>query len=316
MAILETLLPMKKSAGAFTFKRMKKDGRVIVTQKIETFHNHRTQRSMRNKLSMTNTLAMYRFLKENFRENIEPDARKSNGFLTYMHLNKQITRCWLSQDELHVGNAILEPHYMSNGTLLPVTCILDGEGFMTTDIALGLTELEGVTVGDFARDLLEHNADYQADDLLKLILLRQTIRQHDSMSHVVRRIEDVSRLLMLDMRDERLLSEVVDTALWGVRDGYLALLQPLSYAAATVVRLRPQIRETGYNEAMIIKTLRQHLAAGLRLSTYVKPDAKPLAFKASRQQLVCVNPLVDEYSSDEHFAAAANTFGPIDNEND
>lgn len=315
MAILESLLPMRKSAGDLTFKRRKSDGRVIVSQKIVNFHNHRTTSSMRNKLTMLNTQSMYTYLKPLMRENIEADGSNRNAYTTYLHLNKSLTRCWLPQEERHIGNAILEPHYISNGTLLPVVCQLDGDNCLTTDIALSLMTLEGVTVGDFARDLLEHNADFEAHDLLRFVYLRQTRQTFSSMKHVAIRIEDDSRLLILAETDERMLSEVVDTALWGVRDGYLATLQPLSYAAATVVRLRPQVAESGYGQAMLHKTLAMHLAAGLPLATYLKPDAKPLAFKVSRQQLVCVNPLIEEYSSEERFLAAARTFGPIRDDN-
>lgn len=311
MAILESLMPMKKSAGSFTFKRRKSDGRVIVTQKIETFHNHRTTRSMQNKLTMLNTQAMYSFLKDQVRENVEPDGSKRLPYHIYLHLNKPLTRSWLSQSEQRSGDAILEPHYISNGTLIPVLCRLDGDGRMQTDIALSLITFEDVTVGKWSRDLLDHNPDYQPGDLLRLVYLQQVTRRGENPSWVTHRISDNSRLLMLDTLDERPLSDVVDTTLWGVRDGHLALLQPLSYAAATVVRLRPEVRETGYMKIMILQTLAQHLAAGFSLATYVKPDAHPLVCKVSRQQLVCVNPLIDEYSTDERFAEAARDYGRI-----
>lgn len=311
MAILESLLPMKKSAGSLTFKRRKSDGRVIVSQKIETFHNHRTTRSMQNKLPMINTQAMYRFLKNQVRENMEPDGSKRSAYSTYLHLNKPLTRSWLPQQEAHNGNAILEPHYISNGTLMPVLCQLDGDNKMLTDILSGLNSFEGVTVGEWSRDLLEHNADYQSGDLLRLVYLRQVSRQYDTQRWVSHRIEDQSRLVMLNENDDRLLSEVVDTELWGLLDGHLALLQPLSSAAATVVRLRPQVRDAGTSGMLVYNTLAQHLAAGFPLATYVKPDAQPMICKVSRQRLVCVNPLIEDYATDERFAEAARTFGPI-----
>lgn len=317
MAILESLLPMKKSAGNLTFKHRKSDGRVIVTQKIETFHNHRTTRSMQNKLSMTNTVAMYRYLRDNFRENIELDDKKRNAYQTYVHLNKTLTRCWLPQKEMRQGNAILEPHFISNGTLKPVLCHLESDGTMRTDIVLGLNTLDGVTVGDFACDVLEHNADYRTDDLLRLVYLLQTTYPGGTAGTFFHRIKDHSLLLMLDTSDGRQLSDVLDTSLWGVSGGRLALLQPLSYAAATVVHLRPQVHSAGYTKEKIYSTLRQHLAAGFPLATYVTPDAHRLACKVSRQQLLCDNPLIEEYATEERFAEAARTFGPIrDTESD
>lgn len=309
MAILEALFPMRKSAGSFTFKRRKADGRIIVTQKIDYFHNHRTTLSMKNKLTMINARAMYRYLKPQMRENVEADGSNRNPYLTYLHLNKPITRCWLPQEESRQGNAILEPHYISNGTLIPVLCQLDDEDRMLTDIKLGLTTLEGVTVGEWSRDLLKHNRHYQPNDLLKFVYLRQ---ESSHGSHCdFHRIKDESCVVMLEESDERLLSAVVDTTLWGVLDGCLAMRQPLSYAAATVVHLHPEEFPLYHDRWTVFNALRQHLAAGLPLSTYVKPDTRPLTYKVSRQQLMCVNPLIDEYSSEECFARAASEFGPI-----
>ena len=78
-----------------------------------------------------------------------------------------------------------------------------------------------------------------------------------------------------------------------------------------MVLLRPVVYETGLNLTRLRESLRRHLAAGLPLATYLKPDGKKLDVRASRQQLCCVNSLIDDYASDTRFALSAKTFGPI-----
>ena len=141
----------------------------------------------RQRTRWTNIIRMYKGLVPLLRNAFENKLATQSDYNMFVKVNNQGVRVYLNKQEADGGACIAAPYQLTQGSLPSI--VTSGEGAGTkTDIKLGaLTISASTTVGEFAKAVVDNNADYNYGDQLSFYLVRQLITPHSSLltSHLL-----------------------------------------------------------------------------------------------------------------------------------
>lgn len=145
-----------------------------------------------------------------------------------------MTCVYLKKSELENGGCVLAPYKISNGKLQGIECVMNGEGVLVTDIALGdLVITEDTTVADFSVALETMNEDWEDGDQLTFFYGEQKVD-----SQGVPRAKIRGWKVKLDVTDETLLWTVVSELGFSSVGGFLGMGVSIENGAAAWVHSR------------------------------------------------------------------------------
>lgn len=271
MARVKTKEIISGSVGEVTY-RQGSDGNVYLTSRIRHRKPTRTKGTMMAQLPLGNVNAMERVLHDDVLERFEGATNRVKARGAYISINIRGRKVFMTKQMQQRLSCVLTDHTISVGSLHPIGCRLADDGCACTDIRLLEPITETTTVGDFAADLLRNNPDFRPGDILSFYYLRQIVGQSDGQLSVSAAVCHISLL----PSDSTLLASQTAATLWSIDGGCLSVAEPLDGSAAAFVHKRP-------------------LADGRML--------------VSTQSLLCVNPLAEQYMTQDAFEAAVASRG-------
>ena len=274
MAILNGLIQkMKGSAGQLTFKSL--NGQTVVSEKPTKVSNPRTEMQLRQRTRWTNIIRMYKGLVPLLRNAFENKLATQSDYNMFVKVNNQGVRVYLSKQESDGGACIAAPYQLTQGSLPSI--VVSGEGAQAkTDIKLGaLTISASTTVGEFAKAVVDNNADYNYGDQLSFYLVRQLINASTEIPYC----QFSASYMVLDKASTAKLWEIADKQGFSSAGGVLAHGDDDSDAVFAWVHSRNVSGKT----------------------------------KVSTQFFIDNNSILPNYTTEEAYMNAANSYGGVNN---
>ena len=265
---------MSGKSGDYLFRQVGNE--TIVSQRPKQTVN-RTVAAMKNKVKRNNIMAMRRVLKADEMERFEGVANLSYSQGQYVKVNSDRNVVYLHSNELNQGGCVLVAHQISAGSLPSIQHSYVGGNKVVTDIKLMQEITAETTVGAFATDLLHMNTQFMPGDVLTLYFLRQVESADTQVPFVKLYVHNIEVNPMSGI----LLSKVMGAEVLCVRDGYLSMKKGLAKSAMAFVHKR---------------------------------HVEGRSWRCSTQVLICHNPLVKKYATEDAFRYAASAYGKLQDE--
>ena len=172
MAILNGLIKrMEGSIGDMTFKSV--NGQTVVSQKITSISNPRSQAQMRTRTKFTNIVSMYKGIRPLLNYGFESKAKGLSDYNMFVRVNMQKSPVYLTKQQVAAGACVAAPYQITQGSL-PAIVIAGSGNSSATDIYLGSLSIgASTTVGEFSQAVVENNADYKYGDQISYFEVAQ-----------------------------------------------------------------------------------------------------------------------------------------------
>ena len=174
MAILNGIIKkMTGSAGQLTFKTV--NGQTVVSEKVTVVKNARTAGQQRQRMKWVNIIRMYSGIAPLLKNGFEKKMAQQSDYNMFVRLNSAASPVYLTKPEADGGACIAAPYQITQGSLPSI--VISGEGAEAkTDIALGsLTISASTTVAEFAKAVVDNNADYNYGDQISFYNILQRV---------------------------------------------------------------------------------------------------------------------------------------------
>ena len=174
MAILNGIIKkMTGSAGQLTFKTV--NGQTVVSEKVTVVKNARTAGQQRQRMKWVNIIRMYSGIAPLLKNGFEKKMAQQSDYNMFVRLNSAASPVYLTKPEADGGGCIAAPYQITQGSLPSI--VIAGEGAEAqTDIALGsLTISASTTVAEFAKAVVDNNADYNYGDQISFYNILQRV---------------------------------------------------------------------------------------------------------------------------------------------
>ena len=174
MAILNGILKhLNGSAGQLTFKTV--NGRTIVSEKVTTVRNVRSPRQLRQRTKWGNLVRMYAGIAPLLKYGFEKKAPSVSDYNMFMRVNNAVSPVYLTKTEADGGGCIAAPYQLTQGSLPSI--VVTGKGAASvTDIALGDLQIsDETTVAEFSQAVVIGNPDFDFGDQLSFYEIRQQV---------------------------------------------------------------------------------------------------------------------------------------------
>ena len=177
MAILNGLIrKMNGSAGQLTFKQV--NGMTIVSEKMTSIKNPRSEGQMRTRTRFTNIVAMYKGIRPLLNYGFENKPKTLSDYNMFVKLNMQRTPIYLTKQAVAGGACIATAYQISQGSLPAIVVTGTGQNGVT-DIRLGGESITtNTTVAQFSQAVVENNADYKYGDQISFFLVKQKVNEN------------------------------------------------------------------------------------------------------------------------------------------
>ena len=172
MAILNGLIrKMNGSAGQLTFKQV--NGMTIVSEKMTSIKNPRSEGQMRTRTRFTNIVAMYKGIRPLLNYGFENKPKNLSDYNMFVKLNMQRPAVYLTKQQVAGGGCVACAYQITQGSLPSI--VISGTGNNSaTDIYLGsLTIGASTTVAEFSQAVVNNNADYKYGDQISFFEITQ-----------------------------------------------------------------------------------------------------------------------------------------------
>ena len=174
MAILNGIIKkMTGSAGQLTFKTV--NGQTVVSEKVTVVKNARTAGQQRQRMKWVNIIRMYSGIAPLLKNGFEKKMAQQSDYNMFVRLNSAASPVYLTKSEADGGGCIAAPYQITQGSLPSI--VVSGEGAEAkTDIALGsLTISASTTVAEFAKAVVDNNADFDYGDQISFYDVLQRV---------------------------------------------------------------------------------------------------------------------------------------------
>ena len=259
------------SAGNVTFKQ--RGGETIVSEKVTTIRNPRTDAQMQTRTKWGNIIAMYKGIRPLLNYGFESKPKNLSDHNMFVKVNMQRTPVYLTKQAIAGGACVAAPYQFTQGSL-PAIVISGSGNSAKTDIYLGgITLGSATTVAQFAQAVVENNADYRYGDQISFFRIAQKVNEETGIPYC----QFSASKVVLDAAD-------TETKLWDAvnRVGFSAVDSVLGHSESNFVGAFGWVHTR-------------------------KADGKTLV---SSQSLVSANDtLLAEYQGDMAYSLAKSSFG-------
>ena len=271
MAILNGIIKrMEGSIGDMTFKSV--NGQTVVSQKITSIANPRSQAQMRIRTKFTNIVSMYRGIRPLLNYGFESKAKGLSDYNMFVRVNMQKTPVYLTKQQVAAGACVACGYQITQGSL-PSIVIAGSGNSSSTDIYLGSLSIgASTTVGEFSQAVVENNADYKYGDQISYFEVAQKTNAETGIPYC----QFSAKKVILDASDTSILWDAVG------RNGFYSQDSMLGHYGANFVGAFGWVHSR-------------------------KSNGKTLV---SSQSLVAVNDtLLNQYQGDMAFNLASSSYG-------
>ncbi|MEE1079698.1 MAG: hypothetical protein U0L19_00935 [Bacteroidales bacterium] len=272
MAILNGIIKkMTGSAGQLTFKTV--NGQTVVSEKVTVVKNARTAGQQRQRMKWVNIIRMYSGIAPLLKNGFEKKMAQQSDYNMFVRLNSAASPVYLTKSEADGGGCIAAPYQITQGSLPSI--VITGEGAEAqTDIALGsLTISASTTVAEFAKAVVTNNADFDYGDQISFYDVLQRVNAETQIPYC----QFSASYVVLDKNSTVKLLDLVNKAGFASVGGVLAHGEDEGDGVFAWVHSRYDGGKT----------------------------------RVSTQFLVNNNSLLDDYRSDDAYAAACKSYGGV-----
>ena len=212
------------SAGNVTFKQ--RGGETIVSEKVTTIRNPRTDAQMQTRTKWGNIIAMYKGIRPLLNYGFESKPKNLSDYNMFVKVNMQRTPVYLTKQAIAGGACVAAPYQFSQGSL-PAIVISGSGNSAKTDIYLGgITLGSATTVAQFAQAVVENNADYRYGDQISFFRIAQKVNEETGIPYC----QFSASKVVLDAAD-------TETKLWDAvnRVGFSAVDSVLGHSESNFV---------------------------------------------------------------------------------
>ena len=212
------------SAGNVTFKQ--RGGETIVSEKVTTIRNPRTDAQMQTRTKWGNIIAMYKGIRPLLNYGFEAKPKNLSDYNMFVKVNMQRTPVYLTKQAIAGGACVAAPYQFSQGSL-PAIVISGSGNSAKTDIYLGgITLGSATTVAQFAQAVVENNADYRYGDQISFFRIAQKVNEETGIPYC----QFSASKVVLDAAD-------TETKLWDAvnRVGFSAVDSVLGHSESNFV---------------------------------------------------------------------------------
>ena len=272
MAILNGIIKkMTGSAGQLTFKTV--NGQTVVSEKVTVVKNARTAGQQRQRMKWVNIIRMYSGIAPLLKNGFEKKMAQQSDYNMFVRLNSAASPVYLTKSEADGGGCIAAPYQITQGSLPSI--VVSGEGAEAkTDIALGsLTISASTTVAEFAKAVVDNNADFDYGDQISFYDVLQRVNAETQIPYC----QFSASYVVLDKNSAVKLLDLVNKAGFASVGGVLAHGEDEGDGVFAWVHSRYDGGKT----------------------------------RVSTQFLINNNSLLDDYRSDDAYAEACKSYGGV-----
>lgn len=220
MARIKGISPSKMSGsvGDFTYRQTKNG--TIVSEKIQKKANpQRTLRQMKRRTVLANLAAFFKAFGGSLRRSFEKMPQGWNELNAFISANYQRAHIYLTKNMVMNGASVVDSFQITRGSLRPIEVVATGNAFRT-DLSLGsLVISAATTVAEFAKALVQNNAEIHYGDQISYFAIRQYVDANGMPRVEVKKYE-----VTLDPASDELLWDVVANDGFQTNGGFLGQL--------------------------------------------------------------------------------------------
>ena len=272
MAILNGIIKkMTGSAGQLTFKTV--NGQTVVSEKVTVVKNARTAGQQRQRMKWVNIIRMYSGIAPLLKNGFEKKMAQQSDYNMFVRLNSAASPVYLTKSEADGGGCISAPYQITQGSLPSI--VIAGEGAEAqTDIALGsLTISASTTVAEFAKAVVDNNADFDYGDQISFYDVLQRVNAETQIPYC----QFSASYVVLDKN--------------------------------SAVKLLDQVNKAGFASVGGVLAHGEDEGDGVFAWVHSRYDGGKT--RVSTQFLINNNSLLDEYRSDDAYAEACKSYGGV-----
>ena len=270
MAILNGIIKkMTGSAGQLTFKTV--NGQTVVSEKVTVVKNARTAGQQRQRMKWVNIIRMYSGIAPLLKNGFEKKMAQQSDYNMFVRLNSAASPVYLTKSEADGGGCIAAPYQITQGSLPSI--VITGEGAEAkTDIALGsLTISASTTVAEFAKAVVDNNADFDYGDQISFYDVLQRVNAETQIPYC----QFSASYVVLDKN--------------------------------SAVKLLDQVNKAGFASVGGVLAHGEDEGDGVFAWVHSRYDAGKT--RVSTQFLINNNSLLADYQDDEAYALACKSYG-------
>ena len=272
MAILNGIIKkMTGSAGQLTFKTV--NGQTVVSEKVTVVKNARTAGQQRQRMKWVNIIRMYSGIAPLLKNGFEKKMAQQSDYNMFVRLNSAASPVYLTKSEADGGGCIAAPYQITQGSLPSI--VVTGEGAEAkTDIALGsLTISASTTVAEFAKAVVDNNADFDYGDQISFYDVLQRVNAETQIPYC----QFSASYVVLDKN--------------------------------SAVKLLDQVNKAGFASVGGVLAHGEDEGDGVFAWVHSRYDGGKT--RVSTQFLINNNSLLDDYRSDDAYAEACKSYGGV-----
>ena len=272
MAILNGIIKkMTGSAGQLTFKTV--NGQTVVSEKVTVVKNARTAGQQRQRMKWVNIIRMYSGIAPLLKNGFEKKMAQQSDYNMFVRLNSAASPVYLTKSEADGGGCIAAPYQITQGSLPSI--VITGEGAEAkTDIALGsLTISASTTVAEFAKAVVDNNADFDYGDQISFYDVLQRVNAETQIPYC----QFSASYVVLDKN--------------------------------SAVKLLDQVNKAGFASVGGVLAHGEDEGDGVFAWVHSRYDGGKT--RVSSQFLINNNSLLDDYRSDDAYAEACKSYGGV-----
>ena len=272
MAILNGIIKkMTGSAGQLTFKTV--NGQTVVSEKVTVVKNARTAGQQRQRMKWVNIIRMYSGIVPLLKNGFEKKMAQQSDYNIFVRLNSAASPVYLTKPEADGGGCIAAPYQITQGSLPSI--VVSGEGAEAkTDIALGsLTISASTTVAEFAKAVVDNNADFDYGDQISFYDVLQRVNAETQIPYC----QFSASYVVLDKN--------------------------------SAVKLLDQVNKAGFASVGGVLAHGEDEGDGVFAWVHSRYDGGKT--RVSTQFLINNNSLLDDYRSDDAYAEACKSYGGV-----
>ena len=208
---------MNGSAGQLTFKQV--NGMTIVSEKMTSIKNPRSEAQMRTRTKFTNIVSMYRGIRPLLNYGFEAKPKTLSDYNMFVKVNMQRTPIYLTKSAVAGGACVATAYQISQGSLPAIVLTGTGQN-VKTDIRLGGESItSSTTVAQFSAAVVQNNADYRYGDQISFFLVKQMVNAETGIPYC----QFSAAKVVLDAANDETLADVTGSSHgFASADGVLA----------------------------------------------------------------------------------------------
>lgn len=261
---------MKGSIGNVTFRVL--NGNLIISEKMTRKNDSRTPAQQRSRMKLANIVKMYKGVIPLLNCAFENKPNSMSDYNMFVKMNMQMQPVYLTKEETAGGACVVAPYIITQGSLPAIKTIGTGANCIT-NIKLGsLVISESTTVAKFSKAVVSNNICFDYNDEITFIRIDQQVNGATNLPYGIFR----AYIVVLDKSNTFPLLSQVPAEGFTTIDGCLGHLPSAAgdYAYAWV-----------HSRKSSGKTL------------------------VSSQSLIDNNSLLPQYTSEEAYRRAVETYG-------